>query len=101
MHDQLRAQDSHGAHRRAGFVDGRDWRHVARATHAGMHPLIETLRAELLALARRRGVTAVRVFGWKSHGDASNASDVDLLVTLAPGTSALALGGLPPDGRTC
>lgn len=58
-----------------------------------MHPLIETHRAELLALARRRGVTGVRVFGSMSRGDGSNNSDVDLLVTLPPGTSALALGG--------
>ena len=64
-----------------------------------MHPLIETHRAELLALARRRGVTAVRVFGSMSRGDASEASDVDLLVTLAPGTSALALGGLLQDAQ--
>jgi predicted nucleotidyltransferase len=64
-----------------------------------MHPLIETHRAELLALARRRGVTGVRVFGSMSSGDGSDDSDVDLLVTLAPGTSALALGGLLMDAQ--
>jgi hypothetical protein len=64
-----------------------------------MHPLIETHRAELLALARRRGVTGVRVFGSMSRGDGSDNSDVDLLVTLAPGTSALALGGLLLDAQ--
>ena len=58
-----------------------------------MHQLIETHRAELLALARSRGVTGVRVFGSMSRDDASDHSDVDLLVTLAPGTSALSLGG--------
>ena len=36
-------------------------------------------RAELLALARRRGVTSVRVFGSMSRGDGSEDSDVDLL----------------------
>ena len=51
-----------------------------------MHPLIETHRAELLALAHRRGVTGVRIFGSMSRGDGSDNSDVDLLVTLAPGT---------------
>lgn len=61
-----------------------------------MHPLIETHRAELLALARKRGVTAARVFGSMSRSD---SSDVDLLVTLAPGTSALALGGLLMDAQ--
>ena len=64
-----------------------------------MHELIEAHRAELLALARRRGVTAVRVFGSMSRRDSSNNSDVDLLVTLAPGTSALALGGLLLDAQ--
>ena len=64
-----------------------------------MHPLIETHRAGLLSLARRRGVTEVRVFGSMSRGDHHEESDVDLLVTLAPGTSALALGGLLLDAQ--
>ena len=74
---------------------GRRW----LATLFGMHPLIETHRAELLALARRRGVTGVRVFGSMSRGDSSDNSDVDLLVTLSPGTSGLALGGLLLDAQ--
>jgi uncharacterized protein len=69
------------------------------ATLPGMHALIESHRAELLALARRRGVTGIRVFGSMSRGDGSDDSDVDLLVTLAPGTSALALGGLLLDAQ--
>ena len=72
------------------------------ATLPPMHPLIETHRAELLALASRRGVTGVRVFGSMSRGDGSDTgrnSDVDLLVTLAPGISALALGGLLLDAQ--
>lgn len=64
-----------------------------------MHALIETHRAELLALARRRGVTGVRVFGSMSRGDGSDNSDVDLLVTLPPGISGLALGGLLLDAQ--
>lgn len=64
-----------------------------------MHALIEAHRAELLALARRRGVTGVRVFGSMSRGDGGDNSDVDLLVTLAPGTSGLALGGLLLDAQ--
>ena len=64
-----------------------------------MHPLIETHRAELLALARKRGVTGVQVFGSMSRDAGSDASDVDLLVTLAPGTSALALDGLSLDAQ--
>jgi uncharacterized protein len=68
-------------------------------TLLSMHPLIEIHRTELLALAHRRGVTGVRVFGSMSRGDGSDNSDVDLLVTLAPGTSALALGGLLLDAQ--
>jgi predicted nucleotidyltransferase len=64
-----------------------------------MHSLIENHRAELLELARRRGVTGVRVFGSMSRGDGGDASDVDLLVTLARGISALALGGLLLDAQ--
>lgn len=69
------------------------------ATLPSMHPLIETHRAQLLALARSRGVTGVRVFGSMSRGDGSDNSDVDLLVTLSPGTSGLALGGLLLDAQ--
>ena len=69
------------------------------ATLPSMHPLIETHRAELLALASKRGVTRVRVFGSMSRGDNNDNSDVDLLVSLAPGTSALALGGLLLDAQ--
>jgi predicted nucleotidyltransferase len=61
--------------------------------------LIATHRQQLLQLARQRGVTSVRVFGSMQRGDAGADSDVDLLVTLAPGTSALALGGLLLDAQ--
>jgi len=64
-----------------------------------MHSLIQTHRVELLALARRRGVTGVRVFGSMTRCDGGDDSDVDLLVTLASGTSGLALGGLLLDAE--
>ncbi len=67
-----------------------------------MHPLLETHREALLAAARKRGVTAVRVFGSMSRDDGSEASegsDADLLVTLSPGTSALALSRLLTDDQ--
>ena len=62
-----------------------------------MHPLIEAHRSEILALAERRGVRDVRVFGSMARGDADETSDVDLLVTLPPGRTGLALGGLLMD----
>lgn len=64
-----------------------------------MHALIESHREQLLSLARRRGVTSVRVFGSMVRGAERADSDVDLLVTLAPGISALALGGLLLDAE--
>ncbi len=64
-----------------------------------MHALIESHRKQLLSLARRRGVTDVRVFGSMARGEARDDSDVDLLVRLAPGISALALGGLLQDAQ--
>jgi uncharacterized protein len=64
-----------------------------------MHALIEAHREQLLSLARRRGVTDVRVFGSMVRGGERGDSDVDLLVTLAPGISALALGGLLLDAQ--
>ena len=62
-----------------------------------MHPLIETHRARILALAKRHGLQDVRVFGSMARGDADDASDVDLLVSLAPNKTGLALGALLVD----
>ena len=50
-------------------------------------------------MARRRGIVSIRVFGSMARDEARDDSDVDLLVTLAPGTSALALGGLLLDAQ--
>ena len=62
-----------------------------------MHPLIQAHRTEILAIAKRRGLRDVRVFGSMARGDAADDSDIDLLVTLPPETSAWALGGLLAD----
>lgn len=78
-----------------GTLPGRSARRYTEC----MHPLIETHREQLLSLARRRGITSVRVFGSMAREEARDDSDVDLLVTLAPGTSALALGGLLLDAQ--
>ena len=64
-----------------------------------MHPLIETHRAGLLAIAQRYGLTDLRVFGSMARGDAGLESDVDLLVALPPGVTGLALGGLCADAQ--
>ena len=62
-----------------------------------MHPLIENHRIKILDLADRHGVRNVRVFGSMARGDADDASDVDLLVSLSPDRTGLALGALLMD----
>lgn len=62
-----------------------------------MHALIESHRAEIRALAERHGLRDVRIFGSMARGDADEASDVDLLVTLPAGCIGLALGALLMD----
>ena len=62
-----------------------------------MYPLIERHRAEIRALAKRRGIENVRVFGSMARGDADETSDVDLLVSVPRNTSGLALGRLLMD----
>ena len=59
-----------------------------------LDPLIVRHRDALLCLAKRHGLSNVRVFGSMARGDATADSDIDLLVELQPGTSGLALGGM-------
>ena len=49
---------------------------------------------EILRVARANGATAVRVFGSRARGEASDASDLDLLVQLEPKRSLLDLVGM-------
>jgi predicted nucleotidyltransferase len=60
---------------RSSFAGGTQWR---AATLPPMHPLIQHYRDALLALADRRGVTGVRVFGSLRCGDGTDTSNVDL-----------------------
>ena len=53
-----------------------------------MEDLVRTKREQILRLARRHGVTAVRVFGSMARGDAGPTSDVDLLVDVGPRRAA-------------
>ena len=61
--------------------------------------LIHERRREILEIAAQYGVRSIRVFGSVARGEAEAASDVDFLVELAPGRSALDLGGLLIDLR--
>ena len=59
-----------------------------------MVDLVKSRRIEILAVARRHGVTRVRVFGSMARGDAGPTSDVDLLEDVGPNPSAWFPGGL-------
>jgi predicted nucleotidyltransferase len=62
---------------------------------------LETLRAErrgkILRLAERRGAHSLRVFGSVARGEATEESDLDLLVAWEPGRSLLDHAGLVQD----
>ena len=62
-----------------------------------MHPLIEEHRREIVEMAEKRGLSNIRVFGSMARGDATDSSDVDLLVTAGPNTSGFDVGGLLMD----
>jgi hypothetical protein len=54
-------------------------------------------REEILRLAGRRGALNLRVFGSVARGEASEHSDLDLLVAWEPGRSLLDHAGLVQD----
>ena len=51
--------------------------------------LLEEKREEILRIAARHGARNVRVFGSVARGEASDLSDLDLLVQFEPGRSLL------------
>lgn len=56
-------------------------------------------RSEIESLARAHGASRVRVFGSVARGDATEVSDLDLLVDLDEGRSLFDLGALLMDLR--
>jgi predicted nucleotidyltransferase len=54
-------------------------------------------RDTILALVARHGAQNVRVFGSIARGEATECSDIDLLVELRPEQSLMDLGGLLMD----
>lgn len=58
---------------------------------------VKAKREEILQVAKRHGVTRVRVFGSMARGDAVLKSDVDLLVDVGPNPSPWFPGGLVSD----
>jgi predicted nucleotidyltransferase len=62
-----------------------------------MVDLLQSRRDEILTLARRHGVTQIRVFGSMARGDARADSDIDFLVEVGPDTTPWFPGGLVVD----
>jgi uncharacterized protein len=74
---------------------------MAEAT-TGQLPTLAELRArrdEILEIASRHGVFNIRVFGSVARGDATDSSDVDLLVDIENGRSLFDLGAFYMDLR--
>jgi len=59
-----------------------------------MVELLKSKREQILHVARRHGVTRVRVFGSTARGDAGPKSDVDFLVDVGPEPTPWFPGGL-------
>jgi uncharacterized protein len=55
---------------------------------------VRSKRDDILRIAARHGATDVRIFGSFARGDASDRSDVDVLVNLEQGRSLFDLGAL-------
>jgi hypothetical protein len=62
---------------------------------------LDQLRAQkrdtILEIARKHGVTAVRVFGSFARGEAQEDSDLDLLIEAGPGRTPFFPGGFLAD----
>ena len=67
------------------------------AVSAPMLADLRSRRSEILATARARGATRVRVFGSVARGDATETSDIDFLVDLDDDRGLFDLGGLLMD----
>jgi predicted nucleotidyltransferase len=69
-------------------------------TEAIIPPTLDELRArrdEIVEVARRHGVSNIRVFGSVARGEARRGSDVDFLVDIEKGRSLFDLGGFYAD----
>ncbi|MBI4556631.1 MAG: nucleotidyltransferase family protein [Candidatus Hydrogenedentes bacterium] len=63
----------------------------------GIDEILREKREEILKVARRHGVKRVQVFGSVARGDATESSDVDLLIEVEGPTPPWFPGGLVAD----
>ena len=90
----------------ASFSDGRLGRIMragrfapdqSRRTGPGGIELVRQFKEEILRIAEAHGAYDVRIFGSSSRGEATEDSDIDLLVSLAPERSILDLVAVKQD----
>ena len=72
-------------------------RPVRQGRRLGIPEVLAPHRSEVLAAARTRGFSHVRVFGSVRRGEATKSSDVDLLVDRSPSASLLDRAALISD----
>ncbi|HEU4344701.1 MAG TPA: nucleotidyltransferase family protein [Candidatus Binatia bacterium] len=65
-----------------------------KATKSPIEDLLQKKRDEILRIAEKHGARNVRVFGSVVHGEATESSDIDLLVDTAEKTSPWFPAGL-------
>jgi predicted nucleotidyltransferase len=65
-----------------------------------IYTLLETKREDILRIASTHGAYNVRIFGSVARGEATDQSDVDLLVDVGPNRSFFFPGGLLRDLET-
>lgn len=66
-------------------------------TSTRLTELLLARRADVLRIAASYGASEVRLFGSVARGEADDASDIDLLVRMAPDRSLFDLGALQAD----
>ena len=59
--------------------------------------LLKNKRGEMLKIAAAHGAQDLRIFGSVARGEATQASDLDILIKLAPGRSLLDLVAIKQD----
>jgi predicted nucleotidyltransferase len=59
--------------------------------------LIQHKRYQILEIARRHGARNVRLFGSVARGEATETSDLDLLIDMEPGRSLLDIVAIKQD----
>ncbi|MDR0416262.1 MAG: helix-turn-helix domain-containing protein [Propionibacteriaceae bacterium] len=70
---------------------------IGLAAQKPLRRLLAERRADILEIARRRNIAAVKVFGSVARGDERPDSDIDLLVTPGPGMTLWELIGFEDD----